>query len=66
MNKNEKLLPLTLAMKLGSIAVHADELLSPTGHEFDHVVLKGLLQDPEIVAWIKSMGPLLPVKRSKS
>ncbi len=56
-------IPLTLAMKLGSIAVHADELMSATGHPFDRTVLEGLISDPEVQAWVKVMGPLLPVKR---
>lgn len=54
---------LTLLMKLGSIAVHAEEFLSADGHAFDKTVLDGLLQDPEVITWIKEMGPLLPQKR---
>lgn len=62
--KDEMLAPsLALLMKLGSIAVHADEMLSTDGHEFDRVALKSLLTDPEVVAWIKKMGELLPRKR---
>lgn len=38
-------------------------MLSPTGHGFDKITLEGLLKDPEVTAWIKNMGPLLPVKR---
>ena len=35
----------TLLCKLGSIAIHTDEMLSDKGHHFDITVLKGLLQD---------------------
>jgi hypothetical protein len=55
--------PLSLLAKLGSIAVHAEEMLSPEGHAFDKTALEQLLKDPEVVAWIKDMGALLPRKR---
>ncbi len=54
---------LALLSKLGSIAVHADEMLSEDGHLFDKVALRQLLNDAEVTQWIKSMGPMLPVKR---
>ena len=54
---------LSLLVKLGSIAVHADELISADGRQLDKGVIEGLLQDPEVKKWIASMGPLLPVKR---
>lgn len=38
----------TLWLKLGCIAVHAEELISPDGHEFDKEALRGLLQDAEV------------------
>lgn len=55
----------SLLVKLGSIAVHADELLSPDAHPMDQVALKSLLGDPEIVEWLKRMdeAALLPRKR---
>lgn len=56
--------PLSLLAKLGSVAVHAEELLSPDGHSFDRTALEQILRDPEVTAWIKDMGPLLPRKRS--
>lgn len=55
---------LSLLAKLGSVAVHADELLSPDVHSFDRTALEQILRDPEVTAWIKAMGPLLPRKRS--
>ena len=54
---------LALLSKLGSIIVHTEELLSPTAHSFDKVALESLLKDGEVTAWIKSMGPFLPLKR---
>lgn len=54
---------LSLLVKLGSIAVHADELASPDGHHFDAVALRQLIKDAEVRNWITSMGAFLPVKR---
>lgn len=50
---------------LGNLAVHIDEYLSPTGHPVDEVVIRDLLQDPELVEWLAKMSDLtlLPVKR---
>ncbi len=61
----QKELPLSLQMKLGSIAVHAEEMLSPSGHHFDRTVLEGLLKDPEVVEWLALMdaSALIPKKR---
>lgn len=56
--------PMSLLAKLGSIAVHAEELLSPGGHAFDRTALEQLLKDQEVTAWIADMGPLLPRKRT--
>lgn len=63
-------IPLRLVVKLGSIAVHADEMLSTNGPHvnkdgstFDRLAIESLLRDPEVMAWIQEMGPLLPRKR---
>lgn len=58
--------PVELLCKLGSIAVHADELSSPGGHEFDHHALRALLNDPQVSGWLTAMGniALVPVKRT--
>ena len=66
-SKNDPLKPeLALLIKLGSIAVHADEMFSPSGHQFDKITLNNLLQDPELKAWLQEMDArgLLPVKRA--
>lgn len=55
----------TLLVKLGSIIVHADELVSPNGHHFDGVALQQLLEDEEVKTWITAMDKMafLPKKR---
>ncbi len=54
-----------LLCKLGSIIVHAEEAMSPDGHQFDAIALKGLLSDPEVTEWLDGMrtAAFLPVKR---
>ena len=55
----------SMAVKLGSIAVHAQELLSPKAHEYDVAALRTLLKDDEVKRWLEAMSKLafLPVKR---
>lgn len=57
--------PLSVLCKLGSIAIHAEEFLSPEGHELDRLALKALLGDVELREWLERMNAaaLLPVKR---
>ncbi len=62
---NTKILTLGLAVKLGSIVVHADELTGPDGRELDRQIIRHALDDVEVTQWIKDMGCLLPVKRVK-
>lgn len=54
-----------ILISLGSIAVHAEEMLSPHGHDFDRVAIKSLLDDEELKKWMAAMAKraLLPVKR---
>lgn len=57
---------LRLLVMLGSIAVHAEEMLDvKKGHIFDMEILKALLNSPEVKTWLKEMDKmaLLPVKR---
>jgi hypothetical protein len=56
---------LGLLVKLGSIAVHTEEMLSPGVHAFDKVALEALLNDETVRLWLKRMDDagLLPVKR---
>lgn len=46
--------------------VHANELTSPGGHEFDRIVLKNLF-DSDVNEWIETMTKLamVPVKRNR-
>ncbi len=55
----------SLLCKLASIAVHADEMLSPSGHDFDRQALKTVVGDAEVTAWIAAMTKvgMAPVKR---
>jgi hypothetical protein len=57
--------PIALLVKLGSLAVHADEFLSVQGHSFDRDALKALLADREVLAWMAAMDSagFLPVRR---
>ncbi len=51
--------------KLGSIAVHAEEMMSSDGHAFDKLALCSLLADPEVKGWLAEMRELsfVPKKR---
>lgn len=55
-----------LLVKLGSIAVHADEALSVDGHDFDLAAFRQLIIDPEVAAWLSAMDAMamLPKKRN--
>jgi hypothetical protein len=55
----------TLLIKLGSIAIHSEEILSKNVHPFDIETLKALLNDEEVKAWLSEMNnlALLPRKR---
>ena len=64
MNKEEKI-SLTLLIKLGSIAIHTEELLSPRGHQFDRDALNTLLNDKEVRELLENpeLKVFFPVKR---
>lgn len=47
-----------LLCKLGSIAVHFEEMTGPKGHSFDVEAMKSLLSDPEVREWLKAMDKL--------
>lgn len=57
-----------LLCKLGSVIVHADELLSPHGHHFDREALRAVLADPDVADWLRGMGDLalIPLKRNEA
>lgn len=54
-----------LLCKIGSIAVHVEEMLSNDGHDFDRIALTSLLNDAEVRAWIAAMTKMqmVPQKR---
>lgn len=59
-----KQLSAALAIKLGSVLVHVEEMLSPKGHTFDEEALRGLLQDAEVREWLGHFPDvMLPLKR---
>lgn len=55
----------SILVKLGSIAVHVEEMMSPAGHVFDKRAIESLLTDAEVVEWRKQMDKMamLPKKR---
>ena len=55
----------TLLIKLGSMVVHYEELLSSKGHAFDRLALNTLIADEEVKAWFAEMNKMafLPIKR---
>lgn len=67
MKKNDPLKPAAgVLIKLGSLAVHTSEYLSPFGHRFDRAAIQTLLDDKELIEWLAEMDKLayLPKKRS--
>jgi len=57
--------PASLLCKLGSIAVHAEEILSPGGHAADRFALQALFNDPEVKEWLKQMDSLAMIPRKR-
>ena len=58
---------LSLAVKLGSLAIHIEEARSTDGHHYDWAAIDSLLTDPEVRAFLDAPGnaAFFPVKRSK-
>ncbi len=55
----------TLAAKLSSVLIHAEEGFGPHGHPLDMEAIKALLKDPEVIEWLGRMKALalVPLKR---
>lgn len=55
----------SLLIKLGSLVVHYEEMLSNKGHDFDKHAINTLNDDEEVRAWFAAMNKMafLPVKR---
>lgn len=65
-NEPDPLRPsLSLLSKLGSIAVHVEELASDDGHAFDKVAVAQLLTDPEVTAWLAGMHSMALLPRTR-
>lgn len=58
---------LSLLAKLGSLVVHCSELFSDDGHYFDKAAVDGIIRDPEVSKFVRTMAKmsLVPVKRKK-
>ncbi len=54
-----------LLIKLGSIVVHVDEMISAKGHPYDALALTSLLQDPQVKEWINQMDALALVPKKR-
>lgn len=67
MSDNPLTPPVSLLCKLGSIATHAEEAMSPGAHGFDLIAMKSAIADPEVQRWLGAMGALslIPLKRDK-
>ncbi len=67
--KNDPLKPsATLLIKLGSAMIHAEEMIETKfkNLDFDLPAFKTVTEDTEVVAWVKEMGPFLPLKRTRA
>lgn len=55
----------SILLALLSVAIHAEELLSPTGHAIDRVAMKSAMDAPGLREWIAEMtkAGYAPVKR---
>lgn len=58
--------PPSLLCKLASVIVHAEEFMSPHGHEFDKEAFDQLLKDREVAGWLQQMtdAAMAPRKRN--
>lgn len=56
----------SLLCKLASVIVHAEEYMSPHGHEFDKNAFDQLVKDREVADWLEQMtaAAMAPRKRN--
>ncbi|MFA5174767.1 MAG: hypothetical protein WC438_06315 [Candidatus Pacearchaeota archaeon] len=59
----ETKITLSLLVKLLSVVVHSEELMSPKGHIFDKKALETLLTDDEVRKTLEEYKEFLPLKR---
>ena len=55
----------SLLCKLGSVLVHADELISSNGHAFDRHALEQLVADPDVKEWLAQMDAMAMIPRKR-
>lgn len=64
MKEIHELVEITLQIKLASLIVHVEEMMSPKGHVFDKSAIQALLDDAEVRRFMDGIDPVfLPVKR---
>jgi hypothetical protein len=51
--------------KLGSIAIHAREMLSADGHAFDRIALVNLLAQDDVIFWLEQMHAMALIPRER-
>ena len=54
-----------LLCKLGSVLVHANELISSKGHAFDWHALEQLTDDSEVKDWLAQMDMMAMIPRKR-
>lgn len=55
----------SVLVKIGSIVVHAEELISSKGHAFDRHALEQLTTDPEVLEWRAQMDAMAMIPRKR-
>ena len=66
MNSSDPLKPaVSVLCKLGSIAIHVQEMLSAKGHHFDKLALESLMQDKELTDWLHDMDKLAMIPKAR-
>lgn len=54
-----------VAIRMASALIHADEFMSPHGHEFDLEAFRRVFDDPDVSAYLQELDALalLPLRR---
>ncbi len=55
----------TVLCKLGSLAVHVDEMLSDDGHALDRTEIETLLKDEDVKEWLAEMDKMALVPKRR-
>lgn len=56
---------MALQAKIGSLLIHAEEMCSDDGHEYDRAAFLSGMRDDDVLVWLGALAELslLPVKR---